>query len=215
MVMKVAPSLLSCDFAHMAREIAQVTDAGADWLHIDVMDGVFVPNLSVGIPIVQAARKVSAIPLDVHLMIVKPEKYIEAFVQAGANFVTIHIEATRDVAQVLKRIRELGARAGISLRPGTPVESLSPFLELVDLVLVMTVEPGFGGQSFMPEQVHKIEWLYHTRESQQYPYLIQVDGGINAETAQACRLADSLVSGSYIFGSSHRKQAIELLRAVR
>ena len=212
--MKVAPSLLSCDFAHMAEEIKHVSEAGADWLHIDVMDGVFVPNLSVGIPIVQAARKVSPIPLDVHLMIVKPEKYIEAFVQAGANFITIHIEATRDVARVLKHIRELKAQAGISLRPSTPVESLFPFLNLVDLVLVMTVEPGFGGQSFMSEQVHKIEWLHQMRESQQYPYLIQVDGGINSETAPACSLADSLVSGSYIFNSVNVKEAIEKLKSV-
>ena len=212
--MKVAPSLLSCDFAHMAEEIRHVSEAGAVWLHIDVMDGVFVPNLSVGIPIVQAARKVSPIPLDVHLMIVKPEKYIEAFVQAGANFITIHIEATRDVARVLKHIRELKAQAGISLRPSTPVESLFPFLNLVDLVLVMTVEPGFGGQSFMSEQVHKIEWLHQMRESQQYPYLIQVDGGINSDTAPACRLADSLVSGSYIFNSVNVKEAIEKLKSV-
>lgn len=213
--MKVAPSILAADFGCLNQEVQSLCQAGADWLHVDVMDGVFVPNLSLGLPIVKAIYHASNIPLDVHLMIVQPEKYLEAFIEAGSKMLTIHVEATRKVQESLKKIRQLGARAGISLRPGTPVETLLPFLELVDLVLVMTVEPGFGGQSFMKDQLEKIQWLYEFRETHQYPFLIQVDGGINAETAPLCRLADSLVSGTFILKAPNRKEAILQLKQIQ
>jgi ribulose-phosphate 3-epimerase len=154
-----APSILSADFANLEKEIKAVTKAGADWIHVDVMDGHFVPNLTIGAPVVRSLRKVTKLPLDVHLMIEKPERYIADFVKAGADYLTIHVEATSRPDQVLKKIRELGARPGITLRPGTAVEKVLPFLPLADLVLVMTVEPGFGGQEFMPEQVAKITRL--------------------------------------------------------
>lgn len=210
--MKIAPSLLACDFSHLAVEIQSVTEAGADWLHIDVMDGVFVPNLSVGLPIVKAAKKVSTIPLDVHLMIVQPEKYIDAFIEAGASFLTFHVEATNQVQTLLRKIRNHGVRSGLSLRPRTPIQALDPFLDDLDLVLIMTVEPGFGGQSFMTEQTQKIQWLSEQRELRHLPFIIEVDGGITKETAPLCDKADSLVSGTYIFNAPDRAQAIQSLK---
>ena len=191
----VAPSLLSADFANLAAEIAKVEKAGADWLHLDVMDGHFVPNLTIGMPVVKSIKKVATRPLDVHLMIEKPEKYIEAFVKAGADYLTIHVEATEDPLSVLRKIRELGAKPGITLRPGTAVEKIVPLLHEVDLVLVMTVEPGFGGQIFMQDQVEKINYL---KEKVNAGTLIEVDGGINEETAKQCACADVLVAGSYL-----------------
>lgn len=210
--MKIAPSILACDFGNLNQEIESITKAGADWLHVDVMDGLFVPNISVGLPIVEACKQASTIPLDVHLMIAQPEKYIEEFISAGATFLTLHIEATNQLQSCLHRIRNLGKRAGVSLRPGTPVQSLEPFLDDIDLVLVMTVEPGFGGQSFMPDQVSKIEWLAEQRDIRHLPYLIEVDGGINDKTAQLCKKADVLVSGTYLFKSQDRATAINSLR---
>jgi ribulose-phosphate 3-epimerase len=210
--MKVAPSLLACDFGNLNQEIESITSAGADWLHLDIMDGIFVPNISIGLPILEACKKVSKIPLDVHLMIAQPEKYIDEFIKAGATFLTLHVESTNQVRSCLNRIRSLGKRAGISLRPGTPIQSLEPFLDDVDLVLVMTVEPGFGGQSFLSDQVRKIDWLYEQREIRQLPFLIEVDGGINNETAQLCKKADALVSGTYLFKASDRSAAIRSLR---
>jgi len=210
--MKVAPSLLACDFGNLNQEIESITNAGADWLHLDIMDGIFVPNLSIGLPIVEACKRVSKIPLDVHLMIAQPEKYIDEFIKAGATFLTLHVESTNQVRSCLNRIRSLGKRAGISLRPGTPIEVLEPFLDDVDLVLVMTVEPGFGGQSFLSDQVSKIDWLFEQREIRQLPFLIEVDGGINHETAQLCKKADALVSGTYLFKASDRSAAIRSLR---
>lgn len=210
--MKVAPSILACDFGHLNQEIQSVTDAGADWLHIDVMDGIFVPNISVGLPIVESCKKIARLPLDVHLMIIQPEKYIDAFIDAGATFLTFHVEATNQTQSLLRKIRSKGARAGLSLRPGTPVTALEPFLDDLDLVLVMTVEPGFGGQSFMSDQIQKVDWLHEQRELRHLPFLIEVDGGINLDTAKQCKNVDVLVAGTYIFKSTDRAAAIASLK---
>lgn len=166
----VAPSILSADFANLQKELDAIAAAGADWVHVDVMDGHFVPNLTIGVPVVASLKKVTKLPLDVHLMIDTPEKYIEQFIKAGANYLTIHVESTKDPLQVLKRIRELGCKAGITLRPGTALSAVLPFLPVVDLVLVMTVEPGFGGQGFMSDQVQKITELKLPKSKpQKYP----------------------------------------------
>lgn len=199
----VSPSILSADFANLERDIKAVAAAGADWAHVDVMDGRFVPNLTIGIPVVAAIKRVSPIPLDVHLMIEEPERYIEDFVKAGSDWLTIHVEACKDVPAALRRIRALGAKAGLTLRPRTPVETLLPHLELCDLVLVMTVEPGFGGQSFMTDQVAKIDRLRAEIDGRGLKTLIEVDGGITAETAKQCRNADVFVAGSYVFKNDH------------
>lgn len=205
----IAPSLLSCDFSHLAAEIKEVEKGGCDWLHVDVMDGHFVPNLTVGPGVVSWIRKCTSLPLDVHLMIEEPLNYLAAFREAGADSLTVHIEACLDARKTVGAIRALGARAGISLRPETPVEKIFPFLGELDLILVMTVEPGFGGQCFMPEMLAKVKVLRPRFQGK-----ISVDGGINSETApQAVRAgADILVAGNAIFGQKDRIQAIESLR---
>jgi ribulose-phosphate 3-epimerase len=195
----VSPSLLSADFARLGDEIAALEKHGADWLHVDVMDGHFVPNLTIGAPVVKSLKKVAKRPLDVHLMIEKPEKYVQDFIKAGADYLTIHVESTDDPAAVLRSIRASGVRPGITLRPATPLHALEEYLPLVDLVLVMTVNPGFGGQEFMEEQISKLSALAKIRKDQGLKYLIEVDGGINAETAKRCQEADVLVAGNYIF----------------
>lgn len=200
----VAPSILSADFANLEKEIQAVTAAGADWIHVDVMDGRFVPNITIGIPVVKSLKRVSSLPLDVHLMIEEPERYIEEFIKAGSDYLTIHVESTKNPQSVLQRIRSLGAKAGITLRPGTSVESVLPLLPLSDLVLVMTVEPGFGGQSFMHDQIAKISRLRQEIQSLNLSCLIEVDGGINEETARLCHEADVFVAGSYVFGRDYR-----------
>lgn len=208
----VAPSILSADFANLEKEVRAIAAAGADWVHVDVMDGHFVPNLTIGIPVVEALNKVSSLPLDVHLMIDRPERYIEDFVKAGSDYLTIHVEATERPHEVLKRIRELGAKAGITLRPGTALSEIMPYLDEADLVLVMTVEPGFGGQSFMMDQVAKMKLLREERERRGLKYLIEVDGGVNEKTLAYCKDADVLVAGSYVFRNDYQK-AIESLKA--
>lgn len=197
----ISPSILSADFSDIRSEILKLTEAGADWLHVDVMDGNFVPNLTFGMPIVKSFKPHSKIPLDVHLMIEKPERYIAEFIAAGADYLTLHFESTDVLVDSLKKIRALGCKAGITIRPGTPVEKIKPYLSLVDLVLVMTVEPGFGGQSFMTDQVEKIHQLKKWRSEGLGKYLIEVDGGITAATAIVCREAgaDVLVAGSAVF----------------
>ncbi|MGZ3770599.1 MAG: ribulose-phosphate 3-epimerase [Bdellovibrio sp.] len=206
----VAPSILSADFANLEREIKAVAEAGADWIHVDVMDGRFVPNITIGIPVVKSLKKVSALPLDVHLMIEEPERYVADFIKAGSDYLTIHVEATKDPAAVLKQIRELGAKAGITLRPGTSVEQILPLLSLCDLVLVMTVEPGFGGQSFMSDQISKISRLRSEIDSKKLSCLIEIDGGINEQTAKLCHEADVFVAGSFVFGSDYRSSIRKL-----
>lgn len=210
--MLLAPSILSADFAHLAKEVADVEKLGADWVHVDVMDNHFVPNLTLGAPIVASLRKVTRMPLDCHLMVESPEKLIPDFLKAGADGITIHVESTEDVSGCLKRIRQGGARSGITLRPGTALERVLPFLDQVDLVLVMTVEPGFGGQSFMHDQVAKIKTLRQEIDRRGLAVLIQVDGGVNARTRGDVEGADCLVAGSAVFGAPDRAAALRGLR---
>lgn len=208
---KISPSLLAADFANIEHEVKKVTDAGADFLHLDIMDGHFVPNLTFGPPVVAAIKKVAAIPLDVHLMIETPEKYVDEFLKAGADYLTIHIESTQQTAELLKKIRAFGAKSGLTLKPRTPIEAVKDFLPLCDLVLVMTVEPGFGGQSFMLDQVAKIDWLKDCRQKNSLNYLIEVDGGVSDKTRSHVASADVLVAGTYVFKNDYAK-AIQSLR---
>lgn len=215
---KIAPSLLSADFSILGEEIQSVTEAGADWIHVDVMDGNFVPNLTLGMPIIKSIKPKCKIPLDVHLMIERPERYIEQFIAAGADTLTLHIESSDQLADSFRKIRHLGCLAGITLRPGTALEEIKPYLSIVDLVLVMTVEPGFGGQSFMNDQVAKISTLKKWRDEKVGNYLIEVDGGINQQTAalSIAAGADVLVAGNAVFNGEksvqNYRQNISLLR---
>lgn len=208
----IAPSILSADFANLEREVKALALAGADWVHVDVMDGHFVPNLTIGIPVVESLKKISPLPLDVHLMIEKPERYVEEFIKAGSDYLTIHVEAAKRPHEVLRQIRSLGAKAGITLRPGTLLDDILPFLSEADMVLVMTVEPGFGGQSFMMNQIEKMKILREKRERHDYSYLIEVDGGVNEKTLEFCKDADVLVAGSYVFRNDYKK-AIDFLKS--
>ncbi|MFN8791691.1 MAG: ribulose-phosphate 3-epimerase [Bdellovibrionales bacterium] len=207
----VAPSILSADFANLEREILAVAKAGANLIHVDVMDGHFVPNLTIGIPVVAALKKISPLPLDVHLMIEKPERYVEEFIRAGSDYLTIHVEASSDVRGTLQKIRDLGAKPGLTLRPRTSLDLVLPYLDLCDLVLVMTVEPGFGGQSFMADQVVKLDRLAEERAARGLEFLIEVDGGISDKTVAQVRNADVLVAGSYVFKNDY-KSAIQKLK---
>lgn len=211
----VSPSILSADFANLERDIKKVECKGADWLHIDVMDGHFVPNITIGIPVVAALKKITKLPLDVHLMIENPQNYINQFMQAGADILTFHYEAVEkpeEILEIIERIKSCGVKAGISIKPKTSPEVLLPFLDKVDMVLVMTVEPGFGGQKFMPECAEKIKYIRDN--SSNADLIIQVDGGINAQTAEICKGfgANSLVAGSYIYNSNDIKSAINSLK---
>lgn len=203
-VVQVAPSLLSADFGALGDSIRLVEDAGADLLHLDIMDGQFVPNISFGPVVVEAARRISRLPLDVHLMIEEPIRYVSEFADAGADGLTIHIEACTDAAATLAEIRDRKLRPGITLRPRTPFSDIEPFLDLVDLVLVMTVEPGFGGQAYMPQQEPKLRRARELRAAAGMDYLIEVDGGIGPDTAPSAVAAgaDILVAGTALFGSS-------------
>ncbi|ENZ5599545.1 ribulose-phosphate 3-epimerase [Enterococcus hirae] len=201
--MKIAPSILSADFSNLQRDIELVEKGGADYIHVDVMDGQFVPNITFGPNIVQAIRPITKLPLDVHLMIVDPEKYIPAFAKAGADIITVHAEATPHIHRALQMMKDLGVKSGVVINPGTPITMIKHVLPIADQVLVMTVNPGFGGQSFIEETVEKIAELSELREQNNWHYSIEVDGGIVPETAQICQKAgaDVFVAGSYIYNS--------------
>lgn len=209
----ISPSILSADFANLERDIKRVEEAGADWLHIDVMDGHFVPNITIGVPVTASIKKVAKLPLDVHLMIENPRKYVEPFAKAGADILTFHYEAMNsdeEVFELISYIKSFGVKAGISIKPKTPAEKCFKFLSELDMLLVMTVEPGFGGQKFMPDCAEKIKLI----KKQNSDIIIQVDGGINAETGKLCTNfgATSLVAGNYIYKSENIYTAIKSLK---
>lgn len=210
----IAPSILSADFGRLGDGVRVVERAGADWIHVDVMDGHFVPNITAGPVMVKGIKPYTTLPLDVHLMIESPEKYIPAFAKAGADILTVHVEACRRPREVIRLIKKQGCRAGMSLRPGTPVERLGPYLKDLDLVLIMTVEPGFGGQSFMEEMLPKVRWTRDRVGRLRRKTWVEVDGGINQETAlRAVQAgADVLVAGNAIFGAPHPGRALKELK---
>jgi len=210
----IAPSILSADFARLAEDIAAVEKAGADWLHVDVMDGRFVPNLTIGPPVVKAIRKVTKLPLDVHLMIVEPEKYLDAFADAGADTLTIHVEACTHLHRALCHIRSLGKRAGVTMNPSTSEESIRYVIDIVDQVLVMSVNPGFGGQSFIRAQLEKTAAIRRMIDERNLKVDLEIDGGITKDTAPDAIAAGArvLVAGNAIFNQGDYAQAIAALR---
>ena len=213
----LAPSLLSADFVRLAEEIARVEAAGADWLHLDIMDGHFVPNLTFGPPVVAAIRKITKLPLDVHLMVTNPADLVEQFAAAGADWLTVHVETEPHLHRLVNRIRELGVKPAVTLNPATPVAQLDEILSEVDMVLVMSVNPGFGGQKFIPASLAKISRLKEKLSQIGRPVLIEVDGGVNETTAPQLLQAgvDVLVAGSAVFGSRDLKATISTLKQAR
>ena len=213
-MIKISPSMLAADFTKLGEELADIERAGADMVHLDIMDGVFVTNISFGLPVVAALRNVSAMVFDVHLMIVDPEKYVARFADAGADIITFHYEATKDTAATLKMIRDKGVRAAVSVKPGTPIEEIYPYLDLCDMVLIMTVEPGYGGQKLIPETLEKARKLRAEIIKRGLNLDIQVDGGINDKNAHEAIAAGAniLVAGSAVFKAKDRKLAIDALR---
>lgn len=216
MTVLIAPSILSANFGALRDETRRCEAAGADWIHFDVMDGDFVPNITFGARVVEAVRSASRLPFDVHLMINRPDRYLDAFLDAGADIVTIHVESPCDIRETLGRIRDAGRRAGITLRPGTPLERLDPFHEFVDLVLVMSVEPGFGGQAFLDGALERIRSLAAIRERSGRSFQIEVDGGINDQTGRRCvdAGADVLVAGNHLFRHRSLEEGIAGLRGL-
>jgi len=210
----IAPSLLSADFDRLGEEIGAVVAAGADWLHLDVMDGHFVPNITIGPPVIAALRPLTTVPFDVHLMITQPERYLEEFAEAGANILSVHVEASPHLHRTLREIRRLGCRSGVVLNPSTPPETVRYVLAEVDVILVMTVNPGFGGQSFIPAMLPKITELRRFISQEGLPVQIAVDGGVNLDTAGdlAVAGAEIFVAGSAIFGTADYRATIAALR---
>lgn len=214
MPMKIAPSILSADFANLQRDIEFVEKHGADYIHVDVMDGQFVPNITFGPAVVQAIRPITKLPLDVHLMIVNPERFIHEFAKAGADIIGVHIEATPHIHRAIQMIKAENVKAEVVINPGTPVEAIKYVLPLVDQILVMTVNPGFGGQSFLSEMADKIRELAKLKEQYGYHYDIEVDGGIDDQTIKVCAEAGAnvFVAGSYIYGAQHPEERIIALK---
>ena len=214
-MVKIAPSLLSADFARLAEEIDLAEKGGADWIHLDIMDGHFVPNITFGPPLLASLRKITSLPFDTHLMIEDPDRYLEAFRSAGSDIITVHYEACPHLHRTVQRIKELGAKAGVSLNPATPVSVLERIIPDVDLVLIMSVNPGFGGQSFIPSSGEKLSQVAELLRSKHSRAYLEVDGGIDQQTARVAVRAGAtvLVAGSSVFGSPDVPSAIQSLRA--
>lgn len=214
--MIVAPSLLSCDFSNLKKDLDMINESAAEWIHFDVMDGVFVPNISFGFPILQATRKCTDKTIDVHLMIQNPDLYVERFHELGANNLTVHLEACTHLHRTVHKIKELGMRAGVAINPHTPVHALDGILSEVDIVLVMSVNPGFGGQSFLPNSIAKVQELRNKAEQSNPSLIIEVDGGVNNLNAEflAEAGANALVAGNFVFSSPDPKRTIEQLSQI-
>ncbi len=215
MSLRIAPSILSADFAHLGDAVAAVEDGGADLIHVDVMDGRFVPNLTIGVPVVEALKRVARVPLDVHLMIVEPERLIEAFAEAGASLISVHVEASPHLHRTLGAIKALGVKAGAALNPSTPATALEPVAGLVDFVVIMSVNPGFSGQSFIPESPGKVKAVRGILDRAKSEASVEIDGGVQPDNAAAVVQAgaDILVSASAIFGTDDPAAATRRLRA--
>lgn len=214
---KIAPSILAADFTRLGQQLADAESAGADWIHIDVMDGRFVPNISFGPLVVEAARRTTTLPLDVHLMIVEPEKYVTEYVRAGASQISVHVEASPHLHRTLQVIRESGVKAGVALNPHTPVSAISEVLNLIDTVIVMSVNPGFGGQTLIESTLAKFRQLRNLAAERGLEFELEADGGVNAQTASAVIAAGAsvLIAGSAVFSAKHTvREGIDLLRAV-
>lgn len=211
----IAPSVLSADFANLGRDLQQMQSCGVKWVHVDVMDGIFVPNISIGMPVVQAIRGATDMVMDVHLMIDRPVRYVEQFCRMGADYLTVHIEADQpqNTLEALDRIRQLGAKAGIVLKPRTPAEAAIPYLDKCDMILVMTVEPGFGGQKFMADMMPKVKKLRAMLDEVNPQCLLEVDGGVDANTCESCKEngADVLVAGSAYFKAENKAEFVKII----